>query len=235
MYNLKNKEIAYALYGLMLGDGTINGNTIIICHTNKQRYYVKFLAKWCRENNIIFRTRYDYYKKTTFGDVLYSEIRIYIPTSIKKHFKGGRCDKKELSQYLLKRISPLGLLFWYLDDGNLCCQKRNDGNKTNRFAYLNTQCFSKEENMKIQKMLIDRFGIKTTLNKDNSGFDKCKDKTYYRLRFGATEFRKFYDLVRQYLKHLPKEFEYKFNMKYEPNRLKNSEYLSNNYNFNNLL
>ena len=93
MYDLKNKDIAYSLYGLMLGDGKIEGNVIIIRHTNKQRYYIKFLAKWCRENDIEFRTKYDYYMKTTFGDVLYSEIRIYIPTSIKKHFIGERLNK----------------------------------------------------------------------------------------------------------------------------------------------
>ena len=57
-----------------------------------------------------------------------------------------------------------------------------------------------------------------------------EDKLYYRLYFNATNFRKFFDIVRPYLKYIPKEFYYKFDMKYKPNRLKNSIEFSKKYN-----
>jgi hypothetical protein len=128
-----------------------------------------------------------------------------------------------VSATILESINILGLLFWYLDDGTLCVHFQE--NKCSRFAYLNTQSFSKEENIMIQKMFKDRFDIDTKIHKDSSGFEKYNYKTYYRIYFNATNFRKFYDLVRSYLQFIPEEFYYKFDMKYFPNRIKaNSEY-----------
>jgi hypothetical protein len=71
------------------------------------------------------------------------------------------------------------------------------------------------------------------LNKDGSGF--YKDRVYYRIRFSAIEFRKLYDLLKPFFKYIPTEFAYKFNMKYVPNRVSESLYLSENYNFENIL
>lgn len=231
-YQLSKKQVCYALYGLLLGDGSYSSGWVRIAHTNKQRSYVKFLAKFCRKNRLIFRTRYDFTKKTTFGDYDYSEIRIKLP--LKTHFSkfdrlvDGNGRNKMISEYAMRRITPLGLLFWYLDDGNL--HVSFSGKSGHRFAYLNTQSFSLKENKKIQKMFSNRFGIETSLNIDRSGFPKYKDKVYYRIYLSAASFRKFFDLVRCYLEIIPNDMQYKFNMKYSPNRLKNSQEFSEKYN-----
>ena len=80
-------------------------------------------------------------------------------------------------------------------------------------------------------MFKERFDIDLKIHKDHSGFDKYKNKVYYRLYFNATNFRKFIDVVRPYIKYIPHEFYYKFNMKYEPNRIKKSQEYSEKYNF----
>ena len=52
----------------------------------------------------------------------------------------------------------------------------------------------------------------------------------YRLYFNATNFRKFFDVIRPYLQYIPKEFYYKFNMQYIPNRIRDSLEFSEKYN-----
>lgn len=230
------KDLYFSLYGILLGDGSYNRKTrwMTISHTNKQRYYCEWLYKICMANNLQFSSKFDFPRKTTFGDFIYSEIRIkpknsYYFESKNKFFDSN--GKKIISDYVMENITDLGLLFWYLDDGNLSIRKnKNKPNSVSRFAYLNTQGFSLEDNKKIQKMFKDRFDIDTKLNIDCSGIDKTKK--YYRIYINATNFRKFYDVIRKYLPYIPKEFEYKFNMKYEENKLKTSKIFSEKYNFN---
>jgi len=235
MYGLSKKKKCYALFGLLLGDGCYRNGRIYIKHTNKQRDYVKFLAKWCRKNNLKFSTRYDFEATGTFGTFIYSSISIKVPS--RRHFdKFNRVFSKDkqkiVSDYVLNRISDVGLLFWYLDDGNLNTTKQYYGNggqyKVNRFAHLNTQCFGLYGNKKIQKMLKKRFDMDVGIHKNRS---KLSGKLWFRIYINATNFRKLYDIFKPYYKYIPKNFEYKFNMCYEPNRLHNSTYLSENYNF----
>ena len=226
---LSKKEINYALFGLVLGDGSYANGRIRIEHTNKQRFYVQWLENLCKKWGVRYKTRYDYEKKTTFGKRKYSEIVIWVPD--RRHFdKFNRITnedgRKIVSKYVLRRINPLGLLLWYLDDGSLSVIFK--GTKASRFAYLNTQSFTYQENRSIQKMFKERFNIETKIRKDNSGFDSSK--RYYRIYFNAENFRRFYDLIRPYLSMIPKEFRYKFNMQYKPNRLKNSAELAAKYN-----
>lgn len=226
-----DKNINYSLMGLILGDGHLTKyGTIAIKHENKQRFYIEWLETICKIFNLKYTVRYDFINNTTFGEKVYSSIHIKVKD--KRHFLSFdrviKDNKKIVSTYVLDRINSFGLLLWYLDDGNLHVSKK--GNKTKRFAYLNTQSFSYEENLLIKNMFYTRFNIETSLHKDNSGFEKHKDKVYYRIYLNATNFRKFYDIVKEYFNILPLGFKYKFELKYEINRLKQSTYLYENYN-----
>lgn len=230
MFDLSKKEKVYAIYGLLLGDGYIHpkySNYMSCAHTNKQREYVKFIAKFCQRNNIEHKTRFDYKKNTNYGVFEYSEVRVKIPNREQFVTKFNRMfddnGKKIVSDFVLKRISPIGLLFWFLDDGCLSVKKYE--NKCCRQATLATQGFSLEGNVKIQKMFKDRFDINVKIH---------KDRVYYKIYFSATEFRKFFDIVRPYLKHIPEDMKYKFNMQYEVNILNESSFLYNNYNLSTL-
>lgn len=229
--NFSEEDITYALYGLFLGDGRYRNGQIVINHTNKQRFYCEWIESIFIECNLEVLSKYDYICKTTFGEYEYSSVQIKVPN--RYYFDSdNKClndnNKKIISDYVLNHINALGLLFWFLDDGYLHISFKN--NKSKRFAYLNTQSFTYEENKAIQEMFKKRFDIDLKIHTDTSGFAKYKDKTYYRLYFNACNFRKFFDVVRDYLQYIPKEFYYKFDMQYTPNRIKNSVLFAEKYN-----
>lgn len=229
--NFSEKDITYSLYGLFLGDGYYKNGLLRNAHTNKQRFYCEWQQKIFSIWHLKTHSRFDYCQHTTFGDCMYSCVSVNVPHRF--YFEtGNKCfnddGKKIISDYVLDNINEFGLLLWFLDDGQWHVSTKN--NKTKRFGYLNTQSFTFEENQKIADMFKRRFDISLRIHTDNSGFEKCKDKKYYRLYFNADNFRKFYDLLRPYLQIIPHEFHYKFNMKYVENRLKNSKEYSEKYN-----
>ena len=59
-----------------------------------------------------------------------------------------------------------------------------------RALRINTQCFSLEENHKLQRILQATFGVKTTLNKDRS---------YSRIRVARESMEKLRSLVMPYI------------------------------------
>lgn len=224
---LSDKELNYALFGLIYGDGHYRDGWINITHS-KQKFYVNWLVKFCKLNNLRYTVRYDVKSKGTFGS--YIRDKIYIKVKDRRHFdKFGRIynsktGKREVSGYVLNRLSTLSLLFWYLDDGSLCVRTKE--NKTNRFIHLATHAFSYDDNVKIQSMFKKRFDIDTLIHKEKG----LTGKTLYRIYINATNTRKFFEVISSWLQFVPIEFNYKFNMKYVPNRLKASVWYSERYN-----
>lgn len=229
--DFSEKEITYSLYGLLLGDGYYQKGQIRIWHTYKQKFYCVWLENIFKNYGLKVTSKYDFIRHTTFGDVLYSNVNIKVPkrfyfeTSNKFFNNDG---KKIISDYVLNNINEFGLLLWFLDDGQFHVSFKN--NKAKRFGYLNTQSFSYEENLSIKNMFKTRFDIDLRVHKDDSGFENHKKSIYYRLYFNANNFRKFFDIVRPFLNYIPKEFYYKFDMKYFPNRIKKSLEYSEKYN-----
>ncbi len=96
-----------------------------------------------------------------FHNLFYSDGKIFIPLNI-----------EEL-------LTPLSLI---CDDG---CFWRSS--KTNRVVYLSTECFTLAEINLLVSVLTQKFGLKCTINQNNSGFriiisaESMSDyKTYYR-------------------------------------------------------
>ena len=84
-------------------------------------------------------------------------------------------------------INELSLAVWFMDDGS----------KSRNALYLNTQQFTHLDQVKLQKLLKEKFGVGSNLN---------RDKTYERIRIITSDARKFCDLIRPYI---PKSMEYK--------------------------
>jgi len=84
-------------------------------------------------------------------------------------------------------IDKLSLAVWFMDDGS----------KSGGSIYLNTQQFSLSDQQKLQKILLEQFGIKSNLN---------KDKIYTRIRIITADSKKFCDIIREII---PKSMEYK--------------------------
>jgi recombination protein RecA len=84
-------------------------------------------------------------------------------------------------------LTPLALAVWFMDDGS----------KSYRTVYFNTQQFDIASQDRLRGQLLSQFGIRVTLN---------RDKTYYRLRMVVESVSRFRDLVEP---HILEDFAYK--------------------------
>ncbi len=100
-------------------------------------------------------------------------------------YKGG---SKNFSKKVLKKLTPLGLAIWYMDDGGLS-QKKRDGEVVANELMINTH-LSKEEN----QVIIDYFSETWDIH-----FTQCKNRGKYRLRCGTKEARKFLKIIEPYI------------------------------------
>lgn len=156
---LNNSEKS-VLIGTILGDACIESckeeDRIQIAHSEKQKDYViwkyNYLKKWTlsppkrmavednRNHKTYYRWRFRTFSHpefTYYKNIFYRNGRKIIPSNIGKILK-----------------NPFSLAVWYMDDG----KKRPDC----RGAYLDTICFSIEEQKRLMKCLEDNFGIKDT-------------------------------------------------------------------------
>lgn len=241
--DFSQKQINYSLFGLLLGDGWLNNKNcknvqLNIQHSMKQQSYVKWLEDVFKQWNIFRYSKYNKHKNSTFGEFDYCEICSDIPD--KRHFlKFNRFynddGKKIMSEYVLKRITPLGLLFWFLDDGCFNVKYRDSlskgiiktdritGYRVTRQAYISTYSYSYSDHLVAQKIFKDRFNIDIRIHKCHKN-----SKEFYKLYFSAENFRKFYDIVRPYLNYIPTELNYKFDMKYISSKNNEKDFLDYN-------
>lgn len=85
------------------------------------------------------------------------------------------------------QVTPLALAVWFMDDG---C-------KSHRAAYFNTQQFDLESQSRMLEILTAQFGIRATLN---------RDKQYFRVRVAVDSIARLRDLI---WPHLLPEMRYK--------------------------
>jgi recombination protein RecA len=84
-------------------------------------------------------------------------------------------------------LTPLALAVWFMDDGS----------KSYRTVYLNTQQFDVQSQERMKSQLLSQFGIRVTLN---------RDKTCFRLRMAVESVSRFRRIIEP---HLLEEFAYK--------------------------
>lgn len=78
------------------------------------------------------------------------------------------------------KLDPLIIAVWFMDDGS----------KTYKTYYLNTQQFDFNSQKKLMKMLNEQFKISSSLN---------RDKKYYRIRIKQESVNKFRQLIFKYI------------------------------------
>lgn len=98
-----------------------------------------------------------------------------------------RNNVKIVPKELINLIDPLGLAVWYMDDGS------NNGADIT----LNTHGFTIAEQKRLQHLLLNKFGIVTTL---------VKDRSKYKIAIGRREYGKFINIVKP---HVIKSMKYK--------------------------
>lgn len=77
-------------------------------------------------------------------------------------FRGAKDTKKRVTRDILEELTPLGIAVWYLDDGSLQVNKRENKNGSVKYypcVIMNTQGFSLEENKTIVDYFKETWGI----------------------------------------------------------------------------
>ena len=165
------------IIGCLLGDGSMRCKTnalLEINHSIKQMEYVEWKYKELAE---LVSTR-PHERFCNAGRIAYRFTTRSLPTLTEIYRKFYISGKKIIPDNL--KIYPLSLAVWFMDDG---C-------KSYRAIYLNTQKFNITEQNKLAALLRQQFDIKTSLN---------KDKQYYRLRIAVSSVGKFLNVIRPYL------------------------------------
>ena len=169
--------------GSLLGDGAMRckANALLeINHCFEQRVYVDW-----KYRHLIDLVRTAPKARTNNGSrIAYRfttlSLRELTPYYV-AFYNGGVKSIPELE------LTPLALAVWFMDDGS----------KSYRTVYLNTQQFDVPSQESLKAQLLSQFGIKVTLN---------RDKTYYRPRLAVESVSRFRRLIEP---HLLREFAYK--------------------------
>ena len=165
------------IVGCLLGDGTMRCKTnalLEVNHSIKQSEYVEWKFDELRD---LVSTK-PHKRFGNAGRIAYRFTTKSLPQLTEIYKKFYSAGKKIIPDNF--QIHPLSLAVWFMDDG---C-------KSYRALYLNTQKFKVIEQEKLSAMLKEQFGITATLN---------KDKKYYRLRIAVSSVDKFLEIIRPYL------------------------------------
>jgi len=170
--------------GTLLGDGAMRckANALIeINHSVKQRAYVDWKYQLL---SALVRTP----PKTRSGNggrVAYRFTTLSLP-ELTPFYRAFYREGRKVVPPL--RLTPLAMAVWFMDDG---C-------KSYRALYLNTQQFDRDDQERLIAMLKGQWGIRSALN---------RDKTYYRIRIAVGSVGRFKAIVEP---HVLAQLRYKF-------------------------
>ena len=165
------------IVGTILGDGyllrTTRGYCLRLNHGITQKKFVDWKYEALES---IAMPRKIYKNSYHFRTVSRPEM-----TEYRKMFYRGR--RKRIPDELRNIIDPVAFAVWIMDDGT-------NELGTSRCLRINTQCFTITDHLKLQRILKQKFGITTTLN---------RDKGKYRLRVKKADMPLLRKLVGKYI------------------------------------
>lgn len=188
--------------GCLLSDGRLK-----VAHCSKQYEYLVWKRDLLKDNGI--KTgEICHLNNKAFGKVF---DQYYFRTSkydfIKKYKKIIYNPKKDITmKSILRRLTPLGLAIWYMDDGNLCFKNSEVDGRPIGIQIKICTALPKEKN----QILIDYFKEKWDINFHQIGGHKTKPSnvsTYnpdlWDLRAGSEGSKKFLDIVYPIVSTIP--------------------------------
>jgi recombination protein RecA len=179
-----SKEQRSLIVGSLLGDGAMRCKTnalIEFNHGAHQRAYVD----WKYRQLAALVGTPPKLRSGNGGRVAYRFTTLSLPELTpyyRAFYSEGRKVVPEMD------LTPLALAVWFMDDGS----------KSYRALYLNTQQFDLESQERLMAMLTKQWSIRATLN---------RDKSYHRIRIAVESVARFIEIVRP---HMLDEMLYKF-------------------------
>jgi hypothetical protein len=180
-----------------------------LTHSPKQIEYLEFKKEiFSQIHPLEFKfKKIDFYNKkvgrtyTTF--YYYSNYTQYLTKLRHKFYPNGT---KTINLDILKKLTPLGLAIWWMDDGSLVIYNRKDRDAINRYATLATCSFSLAEHLIIIDYFKNTWNIVPKLVKR-----KQYNKEYYVIMFPMKQFTKFVEIIKPFV--IP-SMNYKIDLKY---------------------
>lgn len=185
---LLSDEQREILIGLLLGDGHLetqnHGRTyrLKIEHALYQEEYTLWLYEkfkaWVlnppkEKKHIVFgRT----YREHWFSTVSHGAFRFYA----QQFYQEGR---KILPRQIERWLTPLALAVWFMDDGSIKSNRH-------RALILNTQNFTKDENLRLTDILQRKFGVQAQLR---------PQRKLWQIYLNGSTVEKFVDIVKPYI------------------------------------
>jgi len=163
--------------GCLLGDGYMRCKTnahLQITHSISQKDYVDW--KYHQLTNFVLTPPKSY--KGNGRRIGYRFFTRSLPPFTRFYKRFYKARKKFIPKDV--RITPLTLTVWYMDDGS----------KSRRSSYLNTQYFSLSDQRYLASVLYETFGLQTCLD---------KDKKYFRLRFSVEDTKKLINIIKPFV------------------------------------
>lgn len=170
--------------GTLLGDGAMRckANALLeINHSMKQRVYVD----WKYQLLSALVSTPPSPRNGNGGRVAYRFTTRSLP-ELTPIYRAFYRDGRKVVPAL--QLTPLAMAVWFMDDG---C-------KSYRALYLNTQQFGLDDQMRLIAMLEQQWRIRSTLN---------RDKSYHRIRIAVESVARFQSIVQA---HVLAEMRYKF-------------------------
>lgn len=202
-----NRKDRGALVGMVLGDGCLNvsrrihsgngcmqdRNEFRIVHGERQRDYCEHKAARVKQ---IFGGKFNVlpYKNGPGG-----RYKAYGFTSSNKYYRTLKGmmykeGKKAYTRHVLDMLTPEGIAFWYMDDGNAQTNTNKDGYISSVSSSIATQC-SKHE----IEIIIEYFKVSHDINFKARCDKKCSEGKQFYIQSNTTESRKFIKLIEPYI------------------------------------
>lgn len=193
---MKSSELKGFLTGLIMGDGTIDKGV------TKRAFRIKsinkeFIDTISQEINSCtnFQTYIKNYPEHFSFGCHHKECWEFV---IKAHPYFNKIYHKFyndyrhriISKYIPKYLTAYGIALWFMSDGYVCLVGKNKGRIYNRRVDFCTDRYTYQDVEKLQKMMLNKFNIKCSINKRGN----C-----YRLRICMSSYETFFNLVYPYV------------------------------------
>ena len=156
-------EIKQLILGSLLGDASINANDkdggyrcVHFSQSDKQIAYFNYKKNLLGKYALGERTRTSGYGSLMHE--MHTTTNLELNKFLNEHCMKNR--KKFVTQEWCNELDPMGLAFWYMDDGSI---SNRDNDRCGCRIYISTNGFSLQENETLANMLRDRFGIEATI------------------------------------------------------------------------
>jgi len=207
-----NKDSRNLLIALLLGDGTISNNYVFkLSHGYKQKEYLEWKIDLLKKHGLKNNGLKSYISTSGYnkGDLVYYTQLSIIPF-IKLLRRVMYKPKKTLANTrILKRLTPLGLAIWFMDDGHINWSKRKDGSIKGFYIKISL-CEPKKDVQVIIDYFKEIWDIKFYM------FHEGRIKDSYSICASTKQAKKFIKIIEKYVNEIP-SMQYK--VQYDKRRL----------------